>query len=79
MIESKINSTEIFICEDTAYVAVKNIMLQDVEDIANYAQQKNFVIKWATGEKKAVEKLNYFTNCEAVSEIELINIIEGLS
>lgn len=79
MIESKINNTQLFVCEDTANVAVKNIILQDVEDVANYAQQKNFVIKWTTGEKQAVEKLNYFTNCEIVSEIELTNIIRKFS
>lgn len=67
MIVTPIGMTQLYICEDTANCAVKNIMEDNVHQVAEFVDSMNYVVTHIAGSQKAAENLHFYTAGEIVS------------
>ena len=67
MIVTPIGMSRVFVCEDTANCAVKNIMEDNVHQVAEFVDSMNYVVTHIAGSQTAAEKLKYYTAGEIVS------------
>lgn len=61
MIHKSIGLTHVFICEDTAHCAIKNIVEDTVQQVADFVDSMNYVVTYIAGSNNAAEKLKYYT------------------